>query len=63
MKLQNDITFGIQKEKSKDKITSPTIPAGTPRGIRPAKSVSSIDPNYQNINVLEKYLAHFRMAS
>jgi hypothetical protein len=63
MKLQNDITFGIQREKSKDKITSPTIPAGTPRGVRPAKSVSYIDPNYQNINVLHKYLAHFRMAS
>jgi hypothetical protein len=63
MKLQNDITFGIQREKSKDKITSPTIPAGTPRSVRPAKSVSYIDPNYQNINVLHKYLAHFRMAS
>ena len=63
MNLQNDITFGIQREKSKDKITSPTIPAGTPRGARLVKSVSYIDPNYQNINVLNKYLAHFRMAS
>ena len=62
MKLQNDITFGIKKEKSKDKITMPTIPAGTPRGASPVKSVSNIDPNYQNINVLTKYLAHFRMA-
>lgn len=63
MKLQNDITFGIQKEKSKDKITTPTIPAGTPRGVRPVKAVSNIDPNYQNIDVLGKYLAHFRMAA
>jgi len=62
MKLQNDITFGIKKEKSKDKITMPTIPAGTPRGVSPVKSVSNIDPNYQNINVVTKYLAHFRMA-
>jgi hypothetical protein len=63
MKLQNDITFGIKKEKSKDKITTPTIPAGTPRGISPQKSVSNIDPNYQNINILAKYLAHFRLAA
>jgi hypothetical protein len=63
MKLQNDITFGIQKEKSKDKITTPTIPAGTPRSVRPVKAVSNIDPNYQNIDVLGKYLAHFRMAA
>ena len=63
MNVQNDITFGIRNEKSKDTIASPTIPAGTPRGARPVKSVSNIDPNYQNINVLNKYLAHFRMAS
>jgi len=62
MKLQNDITFGIKKEKNKDNLTSPTLPAGTPRGARPVKSVSNIDPNYQNANVLTKYLAHFRMA-
>jgi hypothetical protein len=62
MKLQNDITFGIKKEKSKDNITSPALPAGTPRGISPRKSVSNIDPNYQTPDVLRKYLAHFRMA-
>lgn len=63
MKIQNDITFGIKKDKSKDKITTPTIPAGTPRSASLQKSVSNIDPNYQNINILAKYLAHFRLAA
>jgi hypothetical protein len=62
MKLQNDITFGIKKEKAKDNITMPTISAGTPRGASPTKSISSMDPNYQNMNVLTKYLSHFRLA-
>jgi hypothetical protein len=62
MKIQNDITFGIKKEKSKDKISMPTIPSGTPRGVSPTKSVSNIDPNYQNVDILAKYLAHFRLA-
>jgi len=61
-KLQNDITFGIKKEKAKDTITSPTISAGVPRGASPTKSVSSIDPNYGNPDVLAKYLSHFRLA-
>jgi hypothetical protein len=63
MKLQNDITFGIKKEKAKDTITSPTISAGKARGASPVKSVSSIDPNYQNMDVLTKYLSHFRLAA
>jgi hypothetical protein len=62
-KLQNDITFGIKKEKRKDNITVPAISAGTPRGVSPVKSVSSMDPNYGNIDVLSKYLAHFRLAA
>ena len=61
MKLQNDITFGIKKEKSKSAITSPTIPAGISRG-GSVKSISNLDPNYKNANVLTKYLAHFRYA-
>lgn len=63
MKLQNDITFGVKKEKTKDTISSPSLSAGTPRGISPQKSISGIDPNYQNINILTKYLAHFRLAA
>jgi hypothetical protein len=63
MKLQNDITFGIKKEKAKDTITSPTISAGKARGASPTKSVSSMDPNYQNMDVLTKYLSHFRLAA
>jgi hypothetical protein len=61
-KLQNDITFGIKKEKRKDNITMPAISAGTPHGVSLVKSVSSMDPNYGNINVLSKYLSHFRLA-
>ena len=62
-KLQNDITFGIKKEKSKDNITMPTISAGKPRSPSPVKSVSSMDPNYGNIDVLSTYLAHFKLAA
>jgi hypothetical protein len=62
-KLQNDITFGIKKEKSKDNITMPTLSAGKPRSPSPTKSVSSMDPNYGNIDVLSKYLSHFRLAA
>ena len=62
-KLQNDITFGIKKEKSKGNITMPTISAGKPRNPSPVKSVSSMDPNYGNIDVLSTYLAHFKLAA
>ena len=62
MKLQNDITFGVKKEKAKDTIKSPTMPS-TVSGQRPLKSFSSMDPNYKNIDVLTKYLAHFKMAA
>ena len=62
-KLQNDITFGIKKEKSKDNITMPAISAGKRRSPGPTKSVSSMDPNYGNIDVLSKYLSHFRLAA
>ena len=62
-KLQNDITFGIKKEKAKDTITKPAIPSSTPRTPSPVKSVSSMDPNYGNMDVLTKYLAHFRLAA
>ena len=61
--LQNDITFGMKSEESRKKIESPTMPSiarGVPRG---RGSISSIDPNYQSLNVLDRYLAHFRMAA
>jgi hypothetical protein len=63
MKLQNDITFGVKTEKRKDSISSPSLPAGSPRGISLQKSITSIDPNYKNIDVLTKYIAHFRLAA
>jgi hypothetical protein len=63
MKLQNDITFGVKTEKRKDSISSPSLPAGSPRGISLQKSITGIDPNYKNIDVLTKYIAHFRLAA
>jgi hypothetical protein len=63
VKLQNDITLGIKLKKTKDNITMPAIPLGKQSGGRPTSSVSSMDPNYQNANVLTKYLSHFRLAS
>ena len=63
MQLQNQITFGINASKRKDSIVSPTIPGTSSGNIQPGKSISSMDPNYKNLDVLTKYLAHFRMAA
>lgn len=63
MKLQNDITFGISKSKAKDIITTPATPGIGPSMPQPIKSISSIDPNYGNIDSVKTYLAHFRMAA
>ena len=64
MKIQNDITFGIKNKESKDTIISPSIP-GTPStgGPGPVKTISSIDPNYSNMDIIKHYVAHFRMAA
>jgi hypothetical protein len=62
MKLQNDLTFGVKKEKTKEIAQSPTMP-NVISGKRPLKSFSSMDPNYKNVDVLTKYLAHFKMAA
>jgi hypothetical protein len=61
MKVQNDITFGIKKEKSKDLIKAPTTPNGVSIA-KPVKSFSNMDPNYSKLDVLTAYLGHFRMA-
>lgn len=61
--LHNDIMFGIRSEESRRNIESPTMPATTPGVARPRGSVSSMDPNYQSLDVLARYLAHFRMAA
>lgn len=62
MQLQNDITFGVKKEKTKDL----TKAAPTPNSVsiaKPVKSFSNMDPNYSKLDVLTAYLGHFRMAS
>lgn len=61
--LHNDITFGLRSEESRRAIESPTMPATAPGVSRARGSISSMDPNYQSLNVLDRYLAHFRMAA
>jgi hypothetical protein len=63
MNVSNDIAFGMQKTKKETVIKAPTSPKVLPGVASPMKSVSSMDPNYGNINVVAKYLAHFRMAA
>lgn len=63
LKLQNDITFGIKSKKTKDTITAPTTPGINPGMPKPIKSISSLDPNYRSIDVLSRYVSHFRLAS
>jgi hypothetical protein len=58
-----NIDLGIQKAQAKSDIASPTTPGVLPGVASPMKSVSSMDPNYGNIDVVAKYLAHFRMAA
>ncbi len=61
--LHNDIMFGIKSKESSKKIESPTMPATSPGVPRARGSISSMDPNYNNLDVLTRYLAHFRLAA
>ena len=63
LKLQNDITFGIKNKKTKDTITAPTTLGINPSLPKPIKSISSLNPNYKSIDVLSRYVSHFRLAS
>lgn len=58
-----NIDLGIAQAQAKSDIASPTTPGVLPGVTSPMKSVSSMDPNYGNIDVVAKYLAHFRMAA
>lgn len=62
IKLQTDLTLGVKKEKTKDQIKTPALPNVNPGIAKPIKSISSMDPNYSNINVLSQYLGHFKRA-
>lgn len=63
MQINNDIALGIRKKEAESEITSPTAPGTIPGIAQPIASISSIDPNYGSIDVLSRYLAHFRMAA
>jgi len=63
MRVQNDLTFGIRRERSRENITSPTVPAVGPGVPQPTRSISSMDPNYGNNDSIVRYLAHYRLAA
>ena len=63
MRVQNDLTFGIRRERSRENITSPTVPAVGPGVPQPTRSISSMDPNYGNNDSVIRYLAHYRLAA
>jgi hypothetical protein len=59
----SNIDLGIATAQAKADITSPTTPGVLPGVSQPVVSISSMDPNYGNINVVSRYLAHFKMAA
>ena len=61
MKIQNDISLGIKKTKAKEAVTTPATPGVSPSVPQPMKSISNMDPNYRSLDVLSKYLGHFKM--
>ena len=63
MKLQTDLTLGVKNQKAKDSITTPAMPGKNPGVPGPVKSISSMDPNYSNVDVLSQYLGHFKKAA
>ena len=63
MKLQTDLTLGVKNQKAKDLITTPAMPGKNPGVPGPVKSISSMDPNYSNVDVLSQYLGHFKKAA
>ena len=63
MKLQTDLILGVKNQKAKDSITTPAMPGKNPGVPGPVKSISSMDPNYSNVDVLSQYLGHFKKAA
>ena len=63
MKLQTDLILGVKNQKAKDSITTPAMPGKNPGVPGPVKSISSMDPNYSNVDVLSQYLGHFQKAA
>jgi hypothetical protein len=59
----SNIDLGIATAQAKADITSPTTPGVLPGVSQPIVSISSMDPNYGNINIVSRYLAHFKMAA
>lgn len=55
--------FGIRRQRSRENITTPTVPAIGPGAPQPTRSISSMDPNYGNIDSIARYLAHYRLAA
>lgn len=58
-----NIDLGMGGAQAESAAEAPTTPGVLPGAASPMVSISNLDPNYENINVLSKYLAHFRMAA
>jgi hypothetical protein len=58
-----NIDLGVQAAQTETASESPTTPSVLPGVSQPVSSISSMDPNYGNINIVSRYLAHFRMAA
>jgi hypothetical protein len=63
MKLQTNLTLGLEREKTKDLASTPNMPSVNPGIPAPIRSISSMDPNYNNVDVLSQYLGHFKKAA
>lgn len=58
-----DIELGIAQAQAESTISAPTSPGVLPGAASPMVSISSMDPNYGNIDIVARYLGHFRMAA
>jgi hypothetical protein len=59
MNIQNDIALGINRTRTQEAVSTPATPGVSPGVPQPLKSISSMDPNYQSLNILTHYLGHF----
>lgn len=63
MRVGTDIALGVSRTRTQEAVSgapTPGVGPGLPQAVR---SISSMDPNYQSLDVLTQYLGHFRMAA
>jgi hypothetical protein len=59
MRIETDIALGINRTRTQEAVSTPATPGVSPGVPQPLKSISSMDPNYQSLNILAHYLGHF----